>query len=407
MAKACPTPRPFSAVAGTVIFLTLLFFLSFISRFIFSPLIPAIGEDIPISSAQAGTLFFMGAIGALIGSWSAGLFSARITHRGVMFIAAFGAAAGLIAAYFAGTIWYLGAVLIVLGFFAGLQTPSSVATITAMVKPDDWGKALSVQQLGPPLSLVASGLLAAALLAFFSWQTSLLWVAGLCVVVGLLFMAFRGVGYFPGDAPSPSMVGPVVRLRSFWVMIFLFALAMGAQVGVFSMLPLYLTEEQGMSTGAANTFLGLANIPPLAMVFVSGWLTDRIGAKLGHRPVPLRRRSGRHLHRPALRRGLLDQHRGGVGLRRGSVPAGLQGPIEHRPTHLPKHSHSAVYAPGLHHRGWIASDRGRPDGGIVLARAGAGDSWGGDRRRVGGRFPAQVRGEAGRGMLRQIDAARA
>ena len=279
MAKACPTPRPFSAVAGTVIFLTLLFFLSFISRFIFSPLIPAIGEDIPISSAQAGTLFFMGAIGALIGSWSAGLFSARITHRGVMFIAAFGAAAGLIAAYFAGTIWYLGAVLVVLGFFAGLQTPSSVATITAMVKPDDWGKALSVQQLGPPLSLVASGLLAAALLAFFSWQTSLLWVAGLCVVVGLLFMAFRGVGYFPGDAPSPSMVGPVVRLRSFWVMIFLFALAMGAQVGVFSMLPLYLTEEQGMSTGAANTFLGLANIPPLAMVFVSGWLTDRIGAK--------------------------------------------------------------------------------------------------------------------------------
>ena len=196
-----------------------------------------------------------------------------------MFIAAFGAAAGLIAAYFAETIWYLGAVLIVLGFFAGLQTPSSVATITAMVKPDDWGKALSVQQLGPPLSLVASGLLAAALLAFFSWQTSLLWIAGLCAVVGLLFMAFRGVGHFPGDAPSPSTVGPVVRLRSFWVMIFLFALAMGAQVGVFSMLPLYLTEEQGMSTGAANTFLGLANIPPLAMVFVSGWLTDRIGAK--------------------------------------------------------------------------------------------------------------------------------
>ena len=407
MAKACPTPRPFSAVAGTVIFLTLLFFISFISRFIFSPLIPAIGEDIPISSGQAGTLFFMGAIGALIGSWSAGLFSARITHRGVMFIAAFGAAAGLIAAYFAGTIWYLGAVLIVLGFFAGLQTPSSVATITAMVKPDDWGKALSVQQLGPPLSLVASGLLAAALLAFFSWQTSLLWIAGLCVVVGLLFMAFRGVGYFPGDAPSPSMVGPVVRLRSFWVMIFLFALAMGAQVGVFSMLPLYLTEEQGMSTGAANTFLGLANIPPLAMVFVSGWLTDRIGAKWAIALFLFVAGVGVIFTGLLSGVGCSDQHRGGVGLRRGSVPAGLQGPLEHRATHLPKHSHGAVYAPGLHHRGWIASDRGRPDGGIVLARAGAGDSRGGDRRRVGGRFPAQVRGEAGRGMLRQINVARA
>lgn len=279
MAKACPTPRPFRSVAGTVVFLTLLFFLSFVSRFIFSPMFPVMNEDVGLSAGQAGSLFFLATIGALIGSWSSGFISARFTHRGAIFISVFGAAIALAAAYFADSVWYLRAVFIVLGFCAGIQTPSSVATITAMVRPDDWGKALSVQQLGPPLGLVASGLFAAALLAFFSWQTSLLWIAGLCALLGLLFFAFRGVGYFPGDPPSRAMVGPVVRLRSFWVMIFLFALGMGAQVGIFSMLPLFLTQERGMSSGAANTFLGLANLAPLPMVFIAGWVTDRIGEK--------------------------------------------------------------------------------------------------------------------------------
>jgi NNP family nitrate/nitrite transporter-like MFS transporter len=62
-------------------------------------------------------------------------------------------------------------------------------------------------------------------------------------------------------------------------MIFLFALGMGAQVGVYTMLPLYLSEERDMTVSAANTLLGLANIPPLVMVFLSGYVTGRIGPK--------------------------------------------------------------------------------------------------------------------------------
>lgn len=279
MSKACPTPRPFGAVAGTIVFLTLLFFLSFVSRFIFSPLFPTIGEDLPLRAGQVGTLFLFGAIGGLVGSFVAGFVSSRLNHRGSMLIAAFGSAAALIVASFAVSVWIIGACLVFLGFFAGLQTPSSVATITAMVRPADWGKALSVQQLGPPLSLVVAPLLAVGLLNWFSWQTTLLWVAGLCALLGVIFLAFRGVGSFPGDPPKPALLGPVLRIRSFWVMVFLFALGMGAQVGVYSILPLYLTAEREMTASSANTLLGLANISPLIMAFVSGWITDRIGEK--------------------------------------------------------------------------------------------------------------------------------
>jgi NNP family nitrate/nitrite transporter-like MFS transporter len=71
----------------------------------------------------------------------------------------------------------------------------------------------------------------------------------------------------------------VLKTRSFWLMILLFALGMGAQVGVYTMLPLYLTAERGMTADGANTLVGLANIAPVVTVFVAGWLTSKFGEK--------------------------------------------------------------------------------------------------------------------------------
>jgi NNP family nitrate/nitrite transporter-like MFS transporter len=271
---------PFRAVVGTVIVVTLLFFYTFVSRFVFSPLFPAISKDLGLKPGQAGALFLLGALGMLVGASAAGAISARLNHRGTILVSVFGMAVILVGAHFAASLWELRAVFIVLGMFAGIQLPSSVATITAIVKPDDWSSALSVQQMGPPLSLVAGPLIAAGMLVYFSWNTTLLWLAGLGAVLGLIFLlGFGGIGAFPGDPPSPRMIRPVAATRSFWVMIFLFALGMGAQVGVYTMLPLYLTQERGMTGAHANTVLGLANIAPLVVVFVSGWIFKKIGPR--------------------------------------------------------------------------------------------------------------------------------
>jgi NNP family nitrate/nitrite transporter-like MFS transporter len=279
MDRACPNPQPFRAVAPSVAFVTLMFFVTFISRFIFSPLMPTIGHDIALTSGQAGSVFFMAAIGGMVGSLAAGFVSARIDHRGTLLTALFGTAVVLGVSLLAQSVWALRGVLLLLGFFAGLNQPSVLATITAMVRREDWGKALSVEQAAPALSLVVGPLAAVALLTVFSWRISLVCVAVFAAVVGAVFVAFRGVGAFPGDPPRLAMVRPMARGRSFWLMILLMALGMGAQVGVYTMLPLFLTAEKGMESGAANTLLGLANLSPLVMVFVAGWVSDRIGER--------------------------------------------------------------------------------------------------------------------------------
>ncbi|OFW61653.1 MAG: hypothetical protein A2133_04735 [Actinobacteria bacterium RBG_16_64_13] len=282
MAKACPTPQPLRTVLGTIVFITALFWITFLGRLIFSPLMPAIQDDpsIALAPGQAGSLFFLGALGAFAGSLMSGFVSSRINHRGAMLVSLWIMALTLFAANFAHSLWTLRVVFIVLGMTAGLHLPSSVATITATVRREDWGKALSIQQLGPPTALVAGPLIAVALLHWFSWNRALLWIAGLTAVLALGFWLLTGgAGSFRGEVPSPSMVKPVVRTRSFWVMIFLFALGMGAQVGVYTLLPLYLHQERGMTAGAANTLLGLANAAPLVTVFIAGWITTRIGEK--------------------------------------------------------------------------------------------------------------------------------
>ncbi len=280
MAKACPTPQPFRAVVGTVTVVTLLFFFTFVARFIFSPLFPTISKELGFKSGQAGTLFLLGAVGMLVGSAIAGFVSSRLNHRGTMLLSVLGMSAVLIGAHFAHSLGALRAIFIVLGILAGMQLPSSVATITGTVRQQDWETALSVQQTGPPLSLVASPLIAAGLLLAFGWNTALLWVAGLGIVLAVIFfLGFGGIGAFPGEIPSPAHIKPVVSTRSFWVMIWLFALGMGAQVGIFTMLPLYLTQEQGMTSAHANTILGLANISPVAVVFLSGWVSTKIGER--------------------------------------------------------------------------------------------------------------------------------
>jgi NNP family nitrate/nitrite transporter-like MFS transporter len=279
MDRSCPSPQPFRAVAPSVVYVTMLFFVTFISRFIFSPLMPAIGHDIAITPGQAGSVFFMAAVGGMAGSLVAGVVSARIDHRGTLLVAVFGTAVVLGLTVLVQSVLALRVVLLFLGFFAGLNLPSVVATITAMVRHEEWGKALSVQQAAPPLSLVIGPLAAVALLSVFSWRVSLVWVGVFAAVVGVAFLAFRGVGEFPGDPPRLGLVRSMARGRSFWLLILLMALGMSAQVGVYTMMPLFLTTEKGMSAGAANTLLGLANLSPLVMVFVAGSLSDRFGER--------------------------------------------------------------------------------------------------------------------------------
>jgi len=277
--KSCPIPESFRDMIGTISFLTVLFFLTFISRFIFAPLMPAIVHDLNITSGQAGSVFLIGSLGVFIGSLSSGLLSSRINHRGNLVVSMFAGGLALFLCTSMVSLWTIRITMLILGIAAGLNLPSNMATITAVVSRQDWGKALAVQQMAPPLSLVLGPLLTVFFLSWFTWRMPLIFLSVLTIAVGVFLMRFGKFGDFPGDPINASSARVILSLRSFWIMVVLFALGMGGQVGVYTMLPLYLVTERGLNAELANTLIGVAQISALFMTFLGGWVTDKIGEK--------------------------------------------------------------------------------------------------------------------------------
>jgi NNP family nitrate/nitrite transporter-like MFS transporter len=275
----CPMPEPFSAKIGITAFLAWLFFLGFVTRVMFAPLMPAIERDLGIGHSQAGALFFMMSFGYMLAPLCSGLISAKIDHRGTLKVSAWAVGLALIPFGFVdrlGIIWIL---LMVIGLAAGIHLPSAIATITAEVQKADWGKALSIHQAAPPLSFVSAPLIAALLLNWFTWRYVLLSWAAIALASAAVF-TFRGKGgQFPGQLPSPGNMRIILSNPSFYIMVLLFAMAMGGNAGIYAMLPLFFVNERGMDLTVANTVIGLSQVSGIVMVFVAGWVTDKIGQK--------------------------------------------------------------------------------------------------------------------------------
>ncbi|MFN2355917.1 MAG: MFS transporter, partial [Desulfopila sp.] len=68
----------------------------------------------------------------------------------------------------------------------------------------------------------------------------------------------------------------IIRQPSFWQLCVLLSMAVGVETGVYAMTPLYLVNERGFALSEANQLLGLSRIPSVALVLLSGWLTDRL-----------------------------------------------------------------------------------------------------------------------------------
>jgi len=277
--KTCPVPEPLNSAFGKVIFLAFLFFLSFLSRFIFAPLLPYISSDLRITAVQAGSIFFFGSVGLAIGAFFSGFISSKINHKGTLVLSIFFPGIVLLGCVFARELFAIQAAMTLLGFAAGLNLPSNVAVLSAMVSPQDWGKAIAIRQSAPPLSLVLGPLIVVFFLKWTSWKLILSGIAGLMIISSMALIRFGRFGDFPGDKPDLVNIQAIFLCRSFWILIALFSLAIGGHLGIYAMMPLYLVNEHGLNPELVNTMVGLSQVSAFFMTLFGGWLTDRIGEK--------------------------------------------------------------------------------------------------------------------------------
>jgi NNP family nitrate/nitrite transporter-like MFS transporter len=271
--------RTFLAQIGPVVFLVLIFLLNFISRIIFSPLLPSIEKELGISHGQAGFFFFLISAGYLTGLLGSGFLSSRTTHRRTIFISGTGVGFALLGLSFSSSLWAMRAGLFGLGLAAGLYMPSAIATITALVEQRHWGKAIAIHELAPNLAFFIGPFVAELFLRRASWRAALGVLGIASVIITVAYYRFGQGGRFSGESPASGAFGSLLRSPAFWIMPILFGFGVSSTIGVYAMLPLYLVSERHTEASWANTLTAFSRSYGPLLGVVGGWVSDRLGPK--------------------------------------------------------------------------------------------------------------------------------
>lgn len=241
---------------------------------------PTIEQDLNITHGPAGSLFLLISLGYFPSQMGSGFISSRIAHRKTILISSVAIGTALMVISQCRSLGTICVGMVFLGMAAGLYLPSGVATLTSLVGSRHWGKALAIHELGPNLSFLTAPLISEALLTWFSWRGVLLLLGALTMLMGVAFARFGKGGEFLGEAPRLGSFSVLLTGRSFWIMLFLFGLGISGTIGIYTMLPLFLVFEKGLERNRVNMLIAVSRISCPGMVFLSGWSTDRLGAKM-------------------------------------------------------------------------------------------------------------------------------
>jgi NNP family nitrate/nitrite transporter-like MFS transporter len=275
-----PEAVKFSSFLGPILLLTNIFFLNFISRIIFSPLLPSIQKDLGLGHVEAASFFLFVSMGYSVSLLCSGFISHRLQHKKTIVLSATAVGISLTGIALCDGIWTIRGGLLLLGLAAGLYLPSGLASLTALVNVKHWGKAIATHELAPNLSFFVAPLLAESLMMWFSWRGVLVFLGVCSILTGVLFSFFWKGGDFSGEAPNFLSLKTLFSQKSFWIMMILFSFGICATLGIYTMLPLFLVAQHGLERSWANTLVALSRISGMFMTFLAGWTTDRIGPRL-------------------------------------------------------------------------------------------------------------------------------
>lgn len=238
---------------------------------------PRVKSDLSLSHAEAGSLFFLISLGYFTTLLASGFISSRLTHRKTIMFSSIALGIALFSTSLSTGIWGMRLGLIALGMAAGPYMPSAFAILTTLFKTLHWGKALAIHELAPNLSFVLAPVVAEIVLYWFSWRIVFMVLGFAALMLAAVFARFGRGGDFRGESVKYTSFRLIFSNPAFWIMVVLFSLGISSTLGIYTMLPLYLVIDHGLSRNRANTLIALSRIAGLGVALAGGWATDRFG----------------------------------------------------------------------------------------------------------------------------------
>ena len=271
----------FQSVAGKalvfLLFVWTLWFINFVCRTIPSPVLPLIETEFGVTHARATSIFLCIGLGYGLSVFFSGLYARILRPRKTVCVNLLVLGLTYLAMSQVRMFGLFYVVGLFLGLAAGLYLPAIIPLLTESYEQAHWGKAIAIHDSASVLGLLATPFIAVLALLFMSWRQ-------MFIVVGLVdFLAAAifwwvskevGVGvkttYFPRE---------VLRRGGFWFFGITWIFMAGATMGLYFVVPLYLSKELGLSVEYANTIFGISRIGGAAVGIVAGFLVDRFKAR--------------------------------------------------------------------------------------------------------------------------------
>lgn len=267
----------FRSALPSLLFLSSIFFLIFTARVIISPLMPIIEKEISISHSAEGSLFFIIMFGYVVSILFAPNLSSRIGNRRTIVLS--GLLTGL--SLFLFSLCHSLSAFLAAGLFTGLASglyfPTAMVTI-AEISPAAWlTRGMSIHELAPNLGFVLAPLIASLLGILMGWRHGLQALGVLLIFWNLVYLKHGCNAKRKQPPVSLQVVRYFFTSPLFWRITVMLSFAAGSTMGIYSMLPLLLVNEHGMSVEHANSIVAFSRIGSIVMPLIGGWLGDHFG----------------------------------------------------------------------------------------------------------------------------------
>ena len=283
---AIRTARTYRLLAAV----SLLWFLVQFLRFVFPPLFETFQSSYGVSNTQTGVLFSLLMLSYAAVQLPAGLLGDQLGLSTVVFAgAAVFSGSALLAAASPSFLFVTFAAMLI-GVGTGPHKTVAIPLLSGRYA-DHPGRALGVMDTVGQLGGMTAPIAVVALTGVFAWRSVFLLGAVASAALASVFYwtvradrSIEAVGIRGDRAPEPSEDDPSYRSvfadRTFLAFVLVTVCFTFAWNGVASFLPLYLTVEKGLSTGAAGLLYSLL----FAMTF-SQTITGELGGRGGRLTV--------------------------------------------------------------------------------------------------------------------------
>jgi NNP family nitrate/nitrite transporter-like MFS transporter len=271
----------FESLKGRALFFIslawLLWFMNFMSRTIFAPILPLLEDEFGVTHAQAAAIFTSISLGYGLSLFFSGVYARFLGFRRsvAVSIAASSIPFSLVSFVRVFELFYV--LGFVLGLAVGMYLPSMLSLITDYYHEKMWGSVIAIHDSGASVSTTAAPFVALLILSFLPWR-------GIFILLGIA-SALCAILFYLNSQEVPMVkgrnyfLGALWKKRSLCIMGTLFIFAGGTSLGLYVIIPLYLVKELSLDVSYANTIFGISRIGAAIAAISAGFFVDRFSLK--------------------------------------------------------------------------------------------------------------------------------